>query len=114
MSHPIAEAIERELAQWPNVAVAWHGPTFVEFRVGRRELGHVHGGHLADFPFPVRIREQLVAAGRIRPHYLHPETGWASFYITSPDDVPAVTELFRLSYERPWLSRPAPGAVQSV
>ena len=34
------------------------------FHVGRREIGHLHGDRLADLPVPVRIREQLVAAGK--------------------------------------------------
>ena len=78
---------------------------------------------MADLPFPVRIREQLVASGKAAPHYLHPETGWVSFYITGEQDVPAIVDLFRLNYERPWLApasgRPrgteaeSPGATQS-
>ncbi len=79
------------------------GGTFIEFRTGRREIGHLHGDRLADFPFPVRIREALVARGRASLHYLHPETGWVSYYIASPDDVPHIVELFRYNLERPWL-----------
>jgi hypothetical protein len=63
----IAERITAEIARWPDVTVVAHGSHFVEFRIGRRELGHLHGGRLADITFPVRIREQLVAAsGRCR------------------------------------------------
>ena len=60
----IAERITEEIARWPDVTVVAHGSRFVEFRAGRRELGHLHGSHLADITFPVRIREQLVAAKR--------------------------------------------------
>jgi hypothetical protein len=32
----------------------------IEFRVGGRELGHVHET-IADLPFPRRIRDELIA-----------------------------------------------------
>ena len=86
--------------------MALHGPRFVEFRIGRRELGHLHGSHLADITFPVRIREQLVADKRAMPHHQHPESGWVSVPIRAESDVPAIVELFRLSYDRPWLTAP--------
>ena len=70
--------------------------------MGRRQIGHLHGTHLADLPFPVRVRKELVASGRAQLHYLHPDTGWVSYYIKNADDVPRVVALFRLNYERPW------------
>jgi len=99
----IAERIAETIAGWPDVTVTTHGPRFVEFRVGRRELGHLHGNHLADVAFPVRIREQLVAARKAMLHHQHPESGWVSVPIRGEDDVAHIIELFRLNYERPWL-----------
>lgn len=104
----IAERIAQEIAGWPDVTVAVHGPRFVEFKIGRRELGHLHGSHLTDITFPVRIREQLVAAKRALLHHQHPESGWVSVPIRSEADVAAIIELFRLSYDRPWLTRAEP------
>jgi hypothetical protein len=46
-----------------------------------------------------------VAAGKASLHYLHPQTGWISYYIKGQDDVERVIELFRLNYHRPWLER---------
>ena len=103
----IAKLIEHEVASWPGVTVEPHRFGGVEFRVGRRELGHLHGNRLADLPFPVRIREQLVAAGKAEPHHVHPESGWVSIYIRRDEDVAAVVELFRLNYDRSWLTAPA-------
>jgi hypothetical protein len=99
MSDTVAKQIEHEVASWDGVTVEPHRFGGVEFRVGRRELGHLHGNRLADLPFPVKVREQLVAAGRARPHHVLPDSGWVSVYIR---DVAAVVDLFRMSYERPW------------
>jgi hypothetical protein len=103
----LADAIARHVSAWPGVVVERRGYGFVEFRVGRREIGHLHGSRLADLPFPVRIREQLVAAGRAAPHHQHPDTGWVSVYMTGDHDVAAIVDLFRMNYDRPWLARAA-------
>jgi hypothetical protein len=97
-----ADAIRREVGSWPGVVVAPHRFGGIEFRVDRRELGHLHGNRLADLPFPVRIREQLVAAGRAERHHVMPDSGWVSYYIRSEEDVPGAIDLFRLNYDRSW------------
>jgi hypothetical protein len=104
MDDPITAQIAREVAGWDGVTVAPHRFGGIEFLVGRRELGHLHGHHLADLPFPVRVREQLVADAKAEPHHILPESGWVSFVIRDASDVPAVIALFRLNYDRPWAS----------
>jgi hypothetical protein len=97
---PAGERIRREVLRWPGVTEAPHRFGGVEFLLGRRELGHLHGDRLADLPFPVRIREQLVREGRARPHHVLPQSGWVSYPIRSAADVPGAIELFRLAYDR--------------
>ena len=55
---------------------------------------------MADLPFPVRVRKQLVAAGKAEEHHVLPETGWTSYRIRGPEDVEGALELFRMNYER--------------
>lgn len=101
MSTPsLTEAVRRELLAHDDVVEATHRFGGIEFRLGRRELGHLHGEHLADLPFPRRVRDELVAAGRAVPHHVLPESGWVSRRVRGPQDVDAVVELFRMSYER--------------
>jgi hypothetical protein len=102
MNDPITAQIHDEVSAWDGVSVEPHRFGGIEFRVGRRELGHLHGSRLADLPFPVRVREQLVAEGKAQPHHIMPESGWVSVPIRDAADVPAVIALFRLAYERPW------------
>jgi hypothetical protein len=103
MAGRIHEEIVTEVSSWAGVETGPHRFGGVEFRVGRRELGHLHGDRLADLPFPVRVREELVAAGKAAPHHILPKSGWVSRHIRSGDDVAAVIALFRLNYERPWM-----------
>ena len=75
ISESIAARIQREVGSWPQVSVEVHSHGMIFFHVGRREIGHLHGDRLADLPFPVRIREELVSEGKASLHYLHPKTG---------------------------------------
>ena len=102
MAGSILTQIEREVGSWDGVTVSAHRFGRVEFRVGRRELGHLHGNYLADLPFPVPVRKQLVAAGKAETLHILPASGWVSYRIASERDIPSVIELFRLNYERPW------------
>jgi hypothetical protein len=89
----IRESIEREVISWEGVTAHPHRSGGVEFRVGRRELGHLHETW-ADLPFTSRIREMLIETARAEPHKFG-VAGWVS---RDFDD--EVVELFRLSYER--------------
>jgi len=96
----IRERIEGELARWDGLESRPHRFGGVEFRYGGHEIGHLHGDRLADLPFPRRVREELVAAGKARPHHVLPQTGWVSYPIRDDGDVEGALELFRLNYER--------------
>jgi len=106
MSDSLANRITREVRSWDGVVAAPHRYGGLEFRVGRRELGHLHGSRLADLPFPIAIRKQLVATGRAERHHILPDSGWVSVRIRGEDDVEVVIDLFRLNYDRPWLADP--------
>jgi hypothetical protein len=94
------QRITSAVSAWPDVQSAPHRFGGVEFRLGKRELGHLHGDVLADLPFPRKVRDELIAAGRAEPHHVLPDTGWVSFRIASPQDVDAAIGLFRLAYDR--------------
>jgi hypothetical protein len=96
----IAARIEAEVGAWEGVTKHAHRFGGIEFRFGRREIGHLHGSRWADLPFHKGIRDMLVETGRAQPHHVLPHTGWVSKQIRSDDDVAEVVELFRLSYER--------------
>ena len=96
----IAARIEDEVSTWPGVTVHEHRFGGIEFRLDRRQLGHLHGGRWADLPFPKGTRDMLVETGRAQPHHVLPETGWISRQIRGDADVREVIDLFRLAYDR--------------
>ena len=100
MSHSTGEHIAATVRSWPGVEAAPHRFGGIEFRLGRRELGHLHGDRIADLPFPRRVRDQLIAEGRARPHHVLPHSGWITVSIGSPEEAERAVELFRMAYER--------------
>lgn len=91
--------ITQVVTSWEGVAAAPHRFGGVEYVIGKREVGHIHGDHMVDIPFPKKVRDELVATGRAQPHHLLPETGWISFYLRQEEDVEKAIALFRESYE---------------
>ena len=99
-AEPVTERLTAIIRAWDGVSVSVHRFGGVEFRVDRREVGHVHAGGIADLPFPVRVRRTLVSAGRAEAHHTLPHTGWVSMRLRTEHDIPGVVELFRLNYDR--------------
>ena len=93
------EAVRAAVASWQGVTAHDHRFGGIEFRFGRRELGHLHGT-IADLPFPRRVRDELVAGGRARPHHVLPESGWVTVPMRTASEVANVIELFRRNYDR--------------
>ena len=93
------ELITRAVTAWAGVTVQPHRFGGVEYVIGRREIGHIHGDHLVDIPFPKKVRDEIVTARRAQPHHILPETGWVSFYLRQENDVEKAITLLHESYE---------------
>ena len=91
--------ITQTLISWEGVSTEPHRFGGVEYRLGTRELGHIHGDQLVDIPFPKKVRDEIVKAGLAQPHHILPETGWVSFYLRQEDDVQKAIALLQRSYE---------------
>jgi hypothetical protein len=94
-----AEKIAAAMSALGGVVARAHRFGGTEYRLARREIGHVHGDHLVDIPFTKKIREELVAAGKAERHHILPESGWVSVYLRQTSDVERAIELLRFSFE---------------
>lgn len=84
---------------WPEVEVRAHRYGGLEFRLGKRELGHIHGDALVDIPFPKTVRNEIVAAGQAEPHHILPNSGWISLFLRKPEDVEMAIALLERSFQ---------------
>jgi len=97
--HGASKQIVETLLTWEGMEAHPHCFGGTEFRIGKREIGHIHGDSLVDIPFPKKVRDEIVAAGEAQPHHILPETGWVSFYLKEDGDVEKAIILLNRSYE---------------
>lgn len=96
-----SEQIIAEVTSWPGVSATPGSRGELSFRLGRREIGHLHGDRSAHFSFPKAQWSQLHEQGRIVDHPVFPgREGPAARRIHGPADVADVIALLRLNYER--------------
>jgi hypothetical protein len=93
--------ITAEVTSWPGVEAGPGRRGEFAFRVGRREIGHLHGDHAAHFSFPKQVWAELFEEGRIVHHPVFPgKAGPAARRIEDEADMRDVIELLRLNYDR--------------
>ena len=98
------ERVRVAVGSWAGITAHNHRFGGIEFRLGRRELGHLHRT-IADLPFPRRIRDELIAEGRARPHHVLPQSGWVTVPMRTASEIANVIALFQRSYERALAAR---------
>jgi MFS family permease len=115
MRGSIVDRIKREIMSWPGVTSQPHSFGGVDFRVGGKELGHLHGENMVDLPLRPNVflassninkfmeapkQWDEKAQESVPPHDAYPESKWTNYWIKGEDDVPRVVALFRLQYDR--------------
>ena len=96
--------ITEEVTSWPGVtANPWRRGEFA-FRVGRREIGHLHGDHAAHFGFPKDVWHALFDRGGSTTTRSSRNAGFGARRIETDQDVAEVIALMRPTTS----SRPAP------
>lgn len=96
-----SQQITDEVTSWPGVEAGPGRRGEFSFKVGRREIGHLHGDRVAHFGFPGDIGNELRDKGRVGPHPVNPNSPkLAARRIKNKSDVQDVIELMRLNYDR--------------
>lgn len=98
---PPSQQITETVLAWPGTSATTGSRGEWSLRVGKREIGHLHGDQIAHFFFPKSLWPGLLAEGRIEPHSVFPDrVGPAARRIETQDDVDDVIALMRLLYDR--------------
>src|SRR6478736_865499 len=96
-----SQQITTEVTSWEGVEAGPGRRGEFSFKVGRREIGHLHGDHAAHFSFPKDVWRELFDEGRIVYHPVFPgRQGMAARRIDNDADVVDVIALMRLNYDR--------------
>jgi hypothetical protein len=100
-SQAAGERIIDEVTSWPGVESGVGRRGELAFRIGRREIGHLHGDRAAHFSFPKQVWTELFDEGRIEYHPVFPgRQGPAARRIENDDDIRDVIDLLRMNYDR--------------
>jgi hypothetical protein len=93
--------ITAEVTSWPGVDAGPGRRGEFAFKVGRHEVGHLHGDRSAHFFFTQELWHELSEEGRITEHPVFPgKVGPAARRIESQEDVDDVIAMMRLNYDR--------------
>ena len=96
-----SERITAQVTSWPGVTAGTGERGEFGFRVGRREIGHLHGDRVLHIGFPKAVWHELHDAGRIDYHPVFPgKPGYASRALATEADVEDAIALIRLNYDR--------------
>jgi hypothetical protein len=96
-----SQQITEQVTSWPGVEAGPGERGELAFKVGRREIGHLHGDHAAHFGFPKNVWVELRGQGRVVDHPVFPgRPGPAARRIEDEADVRDVIALLRLNYDR--------------
>jgi hypothetical protein len=97
VAETVTELVD-EVGSWPGITVGDHRFGGTEWRVGPREIGHVHAWGMLDIAYLRALRDALIDEELTGVHHLLDESGWTTFYIRTPDDYDHARWLVRLSY----------------
>ena len=96
-----SEQITDEVTSWPGVSASYGERGEFAFRLGKRELGHLHGDRVLHIGFPKAVWHELHEQERIGYHPVFPgKPGYAARSIETDEDVRDVIALVRLNYDR--------------
>jgi predicted DNA-binding protein (MmcQ/YjbR family) len=94
-----SEKIHKVIIALNGVKSETHRFGGTEYKLGKREIGHVHGDYLVDIPFPMKVRNELIEKGEAKAHDILPESGWVSLYLRKEDDVQNAIKLLKKSFD---------------
>jgi luciferase-like monooxygenase len=93
--------IAEEVETWPGVTAENGSRGEYSFKVGAREIGHLHGERVLHIGYPKAVWQELYDAGRIDYHPVFPgKPGFGSRDIRGEDDVRDAIALLRINYDR--------------
>src|SRR4051794_14296424 len=98
---PGMTTIADTVTAWPGVTAGPGRRGEYSFKLGAREIGHLHGERVAHFGFPKDVGQELFDAGRIDSPPVSPGgAGFGAGAIGGDEDAAEVIALMRLNYDR--------------
>lgn len=94
----IIDEIEQEVLSWEGTSICAHRFGGVQFNVGDREIGHVHGNGYLDILFSKKVKIELLQQSLVEEHHVFKKSGWVTLKIRHKNDKKVAFELLRSAY----------------
>jgi Family of unknown function (DUF5519) len=94
-----SEIVQQTVLSWEGVTAHPHRFGGTEYRLGKREIGHIHGDRLVDIPMTKPARDQAIAEGKAEAHHILPDSGWVSIWLREPKNLDDALELLQRSFQ---------------
>ena len=98
MVNDAKEKINRAMMNFDGIKSGIHRFGGTEYKLGKREIGHVHGNYMVDIPFPMKISKEIIENGEADVHHILPDSGWVTVYLNNEKDVERALTLLNRSY----------------
>lgn len=96
-----SKEITQEVTSWPGVEAGPGERGEFAFKLGKRELGHLHGDRALHIGFPKAVWHELHDQERIDFHPVFPgKVGWGARRLETEEDVRDAIAMLRLNYDR--------------
>lgn len=92
------DELEAEVLGWDNTSIGLHKYGGTQYNYKGKEIGHIHSNGILDIRLSRKIKNQLMAEGRIDNHHIFENTGWISFYIRHQSDNAYAKKLLKIAY----------------
>lgn len=101
--------IDEALSGWPGITASFHKYGGIQYNLGKRELGHIHGNGITDIQLSKSTAEQLIQKGMAAEHHTIKNAGWVSIYLNHGSNTESAIIVFGLAYEQMLKKNPATG-----
>ncbi|MNI80828.1 hypothetical protein D3C73_1373920 [compost metagenome] len=92
------DELENEVLSWEGTSISLHKFGGTQFNYQQREIGHLHSNGILDILFSRKIKQELLALGRVEEHHIFKKSGWVSFYILTENDLGNAKFLLKRAY----------------
>lgn len=95
----LLDTLEHEVSRWPGVVVSLHPYGGLQFNIGNREIGHLHGNGLLDVALSRSLKAEILQQyPTVLDHHLFKDSGWISFWIKHQTEYETALAILRKAY----------------
>lgn len=94
----VMSQVTHEVKSWKQISTHYHHFGGLQFNVGNKEIGHLHGNGLLDLKIPKKLKTAINQLEGIEDHHFLKKGNWISIQIQSDSTPKNMIKALRLIY----------------